>query len=364
MEAAIHRPIGAPRLRELARGKRRAVIVFDDMTRPTRLDELGPIAVTELLEAGLAEEAISFVCALGSHGPLSRSELRKKAGSALLERFRFYNHNCYEGCVDVGVTSRGTRLAINREVMEADIKVGIGCVTAHAQAGFSGGGKIVLPGVAHIDSIAHYHIEVPKAAPGTTGLGCYGENAMRFDIEEAARMVGLDFKIDVLVNEAGQATHLFAGEFQAVHAESVAVAAEHYALEPRPLDRDVMICNAFCKPNEMPIAYLVGLLGLERYRGTVVIVANAPDGQVTHYLLGRFGREHGGRQYPISSVLPGVNLIIQAPHLDRGFADWFGNPEVVTFTRNWVETRALLEERHGPGTRAAVVPSATMAYYR
>jgi nickel-dependent lactate racemase len=296
--------------------------------------------IRELLEGGIQEDQISFVCALGTHGALTQNELRKKVGREILERFRVYNHNCYENCVEVGTTSRGTQLKINREVMSADLKVGIGCVTAHAQVGFSGGGKIVLPGVSHIDSIAHYHIDVQAQAPETTGLGNFDRNVMRFNIEEAVRMVGLDFKIDVIVNERGATTAVFAGDVIEAHARAVAVAKDHYAIEPRPKDKEVMIANAFCKPNEMAIAALVGILGLSELRGSAVIIANSPEGQVIHYLLGRFGQD-----------------------LDRTFGDWFANPEVITWTQDWPETRSLLEREHGPGTRVGVVPSATMAYH-
>lgn len=363
MAAAINDPIGAPRLRELARGKERVVIVFDDMTRPTRIDLLGPIVIAELLEAGVKEDNISFVCALGSHGALSQVELRKKVGDDILSRFRVYNHNCYENCVEIGTTKRGTVVKINREVMEADLKIGIGCVTAHAQVGFSGGGKLILPGVAHIDSIAHYHIEVQAQDPQSTGLGRFDNNVMRMNIEEAATMAGLDFKIDVLVNNRGEATHVFAGAFLECHAAAVAVAKLHYSTEAKPKDRDLAIANAFCKPNEMTIAYLVGLLRLENYTGTVVIIADAPEGQVVHYMLGRFGKTYGGRQYPIAALLPSIDLIIQAPHFDRTFGDWFADPEKIRYTKTWDETLELLKVKHGPGTRVAVLESATMSYH-
>jgi nickel-dependent lactate racemase len=247
--------------------------------------------------------------------------------------------------------------------MEADLKIGIGCVTAHPQVGFSGGGKIILPGVAHIDSIAHYHLEVPRVAPDTMGLGRFDENVLRFNIEEAARMAGLDFKIDVLVNEVGEATHVVAGELLEAHARAVAIAKDHYATEPRPRQKQVMICNTFCKPNEMSIGCLMGILALDNGIGTVVVIANAPEGQVVHYMVGRFGTGYGGRQYPIAPVIPSIHLIVQAAHFDRTFGDWFSNPEDITFTKSWDQTRALLEQKHGTDTRAAVVPSASMAYY-
>ena len=360
---AIQSPIGSARIRELARGKRKAVVVFDDMTRPTPPYKIAPMVVSELIEGGIEEENISFVCALGTHGALSQVELRKKIGPRILERFRVYNHNCYENCVEVGTTSRGTRLSVNREVMSADLKIAIGCVTAHPNTGFSGGGKIVLPGVSHIDSITHYHLEVPKEALDSVGLGNFDRNVMRFDIEEAARMAGLDFKIDVVFNERGATSGVFAGDFIEAHKQAVAEAKVLYSLDPAPKDKDVVIANAFAKPNEMPIAVLVGLLGLRGLTGTVAIIANAPEGQVIHYLLGRFGEEYGGRQYPVSAIPASLNLIIQAGYLDRTFADWFSNPEVVSWTRNWDETLQALKKTYGAGTRVGIVPSATMAYY-
>jgi nickel-dependent lactate racemase len=360
--AAIRDPIGSPPIRELAAGKRKAVIIFDDMTRPTPVERIAPPVVEDLIAGGIPEENISFVCALGTHGALSRVELRKKVGQQILDRFRVYNHNCYEHCEEVGTTARGTRLSINREVMSADLKIAIGCVTAHAQVGFSGGGKIVLPGVAHIDSITNYHLEVPKEAPESCGLGNFDSNVMRFDIEEAARMAGLDFKIDVVVNERAETTGLFAGDFIEAHRKAVEEAKVLYALDPVPRNKEIMIANAFTKPNEMPIALLVGAVGLEGFRGTVVIIANAPEGQVVHYLLGRFGQDYGGRQYPVSQIPGSVKLIIQAPHCDKTFADWFSNPEAVTYTRSWQETLRLLRPEHGPGSRVGIVPSATMAY--
>lgn len=362
MARAILDPIDSPPLREIARGKPSAVIVFDDMTRPTRTYELAPIVLKELHAAGMTEEQITFVCALGTHGALTQHELRKKVGASILEKYRVFNHNPYENCVEVGTTALGTRVMINREVMAADVKIGIGCVTAHAQTGFSGGGKLLLPGVAHIDTISHYHLEVAAKAPKTTGLAKWDDNILRRNIEEAARMVAMDFKIDVLFNGRGATSAVFAGDLAAVHTRAVAAAQEVYRTEPRPARRELVIANAFAKANEMPIAMGVGRSALENFSGTLVVIANAPEGQVVHYLLGRFGRDHGGRQYPVTAVPDGIDMIIQAPYLDKTFGDWFANPEAITWTRGWEETLALLQRRFGAGTRAAVIPNATMQY--
>jgi nickel-dependent lactate racemase len=363
METAIQNPIGSPPLKALARGKKRAVIIFDDITRPTRTHELAPILIQELIAGGMDEKEITFVCALGAHGAHRQNEFRKKLGSKIIESFRVFNHNPYENCVEVGTTKRGTPLFINREVMEADLKVGIGCVTAHPQTGFSGGGKIILPGVAHMDSIAHYHIHVANQAPKTLGLGRFEDNVLRLDIEEAACMAGLDFKVDVIVNGRGATTAVFAGDCIAAHSRAVKLAKVVYATDPRPRDMDVVVANAFVKANEMTIAVRIGATVLKEASGTLIIIADAPEGQVPHYLLGRFGRNYGGRQYPVTAIPTDLSLIIIAPHMNKTFADWFTNPETIMWMKNWERALDYLRHSYGPGTKVAVIPNATMQYF-
>lgn len=363
LKDAILYPINTQRIKDLARGKQSAVIIFDDMTRPTRTYEIAPIILAELTAGGIREENITFVCALGTHGALTMNEFRKKLGPDIPERFRVFNHNIYENCIELGTTSRGTKLMINREVVESDLKISVSCVTAHAQVGFSGGGKILLPGVAHVDSIAHYHLQVEAMASETTGLGKHENNILRREIDEAAGMVGLDFAVSVIVNERGATTDVFAGELFEVHAKAVELAKEVYDTSPIPRNKELVIANAFAKANEMTISIRLGLFALKDFAGTVVVIANSPEGQVVHYLLGRFGKKYGGRQYPIRAIPPNVNIIIMAPYLDKTFGDWLENPEVITWTKNWDQTLSVLKGRFGPGTRAAVVPNATMQYF-
>ena len=363
MEAVIKNPMDTPRIKELARGKKSAVIIFDDMTRPTKTYEIAPIVIDELMDGGINEDDITFVCALGTHGALTANEFRKKLGPDILERFRVFNHNIYENCVAVGTTSRGTRLKINREVAQADIKIAVGCVTAHPQAGFSGGGKIILPGVAHIDSITHYHLDVEAMDKKSTGMGKYPENVLQQEIEEAAGLLGLDFCINIVANGRGETSALYAGHFRSVFHEAVKVAKDHYATNPKPANKDIAISNAFVKANEMAIAMGMGLRALENYSGTVVIIANSPEGQVVHHLLGRWGRNYGGRQYPVAAVPDSIHLIIMAPHLDKNFGDWFSNPEVITWTKSWKQTMDILKHQHSGPVEIAVLPNATMQYY-
>jgi hypothetical protein len=143
----------------------------------------------------------------------------------------------------------------------------------------------------------------------------------------------------------------------------VALAKELYATHPRPQNKDVVIANAFVKANEMAISVLLGVLALRDLTGTVVVIADSPEGQVIHYLLGRFGRDYGGRQFPVGALPDSVRLIVMAPRMDKTFGDWFANPESITWTKDWAQTLSLLQGEVKPGARVAVVPNATMQYY-
>jgi nickel-dependent lactate racemase len=311
----------------------------------------------------MSADQITFVCALGTHGALTMADFRKKLGADIVERYRVFNHNPYENCVEVGMTQRGTRVMFNREVMEADLKIAIGCVTAHVQAGFSGGGKLFLPGVAHIDTISHYHLEVEQMGKETTGMGSHENNILRSEINEAAAMAGVDFLLNAVVNGCGETTGLYAGELFKAHDAAVAEAKQIYSTDPIPVDKDLVVANAFSKPNEMGIAIMLGVAALKNYQGTVVVIADSPEGQVPHYLLGRFGRDYGGRQFPVAAIPETVNLIIMTAYPDRTILDWFSNPDSASVVRNWREVMNLVGPLHGKGTKAAVLPNATMQYF-
>ena len=168
---AFAEPVGAPRIRDLARGKKEVVIIFDDITRPTPIHQIAPYVLEELRSGGDRRRQVRFVVASGTHGAHDNAALRAKLGQEILERYFVFQHNPYENCVSVGATRLGTAVAVNREVMSCDLKIGIGCILPHPQAGFGGGGKLILPGIAHIDTVDRFHHSIEGRAPETIGLG-------------------------------------------------------------------------------------------------------------------------------------------------------------------------------------------------
>lgn len=363
IQAAFAGPLGCPPIRELAQGKKEVVIAFDDLTRPTRAAELLPYLLAELEEAGVPEEGIRFIAALGAHGALNRADFAKKLGEAVLDRFPVYNHNPYENLTFLGNTSRGTPLWVNTEFVTCDLRIGVGCILPHTIAGFSGGGKIVLPGVSSMDTIHANHC-MGNEAPDTVGMGKIEANELQLDMAEAAAIAGLDVKIDAVVNARRETVGLFVGQPQAAHAAGVKLAEEVYATE-RADGADIVIANLYAKADEAGLFLGPSSRLLEENGGDLVMLANTPAGQVTHYLLRSFGKYTGGRLWQERRSLPRrvKRLILLSPYGDRAAADWLGPPQSIIWARTWEQVLEELRKVHKDGARVTVIPDASMQYF-
>jgi len=362
----IDSPVEGPSLAEIARGKKQAVIVFDDMTRPTPVGDIAPHVLARLHEAGLEREQIRFLWALGSHGAYDMINARKKLGAEVVENYRIYNHDIFQHTVRVGRTPTGVELWLNREFMACDLKIGIGCITPHAQVGFGGGGKLILPGVAGIESINQFHNQLSRL-PSSGGLGNYQDNILRPECEAAAEMAGLNFKIDALVNRRGQITDLWAGPCKKVFEAGLVEAIEHYGV-PHAAGYDAVVSNTYAKANESVIALALGLRVIKRGEGTVVLISDAPEGQVPHYVFRSWGSDYGGRQY--TSREPGFlprflkKLIVVAPNPDRTSLDMICHNDDGIFVKTWPEALALLEQDYPGPAKVGVLQDGTMQYIK
>jgi nickel-dependent lactate racemase len=368
IKAAFRHPIGSPTIRELAKGKKEVVILFDDLTRPTPVSNIVPYILEELEAADIPDEYIRFIAALGAHRVLTRIDFVKKLGESVLDRFHVYNHNPYENCTLIGKTSRGTHVSINSEVMSCDLKIGIGSIVPHAAASFGGGGKIILPGVASMDTIAANHALAARARQrGRSGSMTYGlgfeENEMRLDIAEAAKMASLDVKVDAIINNKREITALFVGEPLAAHLEGVKLAKEVYMTEPTG-DRDIVIANAYAKGTEPFHASPLGARMLSKAGGDLVLIINTPEGLISHYLVGSWGRSIGGRYWQRRSrLLPRVNrLILVTQYSDRAQADRIAPLDSITWVRTWDEALEHLTKDYPGKAKVAVIPDGTIQY--
>ena len=239
----ISQPYGSETLRELAKGKRRCVVLFDDMTRPTKTYQLLPAVIDELIGGGLRDDQIVLVMASGAHTGRMLFDFQKKLGEETCERFLVFNHNPYEGFKDLGRTSRGTPVLINREVMSCDLKVAVSSIIPHFGFGFGGGSKMILPGVASLDTISSNHSIKSGTEPGRVS-----DNERRLDSEEATRMAGLDFVVHSLLNAESDVCDLVAGDMIEAHREGVRRARSHYSTEI-VRDADIAIGNTYPMAN-------------------------------------------------------------------------------------------------------------------
>ena len=361
IKKAFANPIGTKTIEELAKGKKEVAILFDDLTRPTPIKIIVPFVLEQLATAGIPDDNIRFIAAFGAHGCMDGIAFRKKLGDEITGRFLVYNHNPYENCTPLGVTSRGTPVSINSEFMSCDLKIGIGGIVPHPY-GFGGGSKIIIPGVASIETIDINHSRLNKSP--TVGLGKYEGNIVREDMDEAARMAGLDIKIDPILNLKREITALFVGDVVKEYAEGVKLAREHYATD-MVSDADIVVANCYSKANEMALAPRIASPLLKPEGGEMVIIAIIPEGQITHYWGRSFGKRFGGRAWIARTSLPDrtKRLFVLNPYPDRTGGDWLAPYELITYTRSWQEVLEQLKNSYGDKAKVAVIPDATLQYF-
>ncbi len=359
--------IGTPLIREIAKGKKEVVIIFDDMTRVTRVADVVPFVLEELAEAGIPDNRIRFIAALGCHGAMNRFDFVKKLGEETVARFPVYNHNPYANCTYVGTTATfGTKVYVNEEVMKCDLRIAIGSVVPHPRTGFGGGGKIILPGVTSFETTEYNHKmffkTLQEQGPAVIGMGVFDPNPARIDIEEAATLTGLDVLINCLVNMWGKTTAIFAGALKPTYAAAVQEAKAHY-LTPRMEGKDIVIANTFAKANEAWIGLGITYPALKPEGGDIVIIANNPGGQVTHYLLGPFGNTIWGPLRQERKIPQQVNrLIVYTEYPDLGNRAWFGTTDKTLFLHNWDYVLQILQEARGKDAKVVVYPNAEIQY--
>ena len=351
----LARPKGSPQLRELASGAKRCAIIIDDMTRPTKTYQILPSVLDELHGGGLEDDQISFVMASGAHSGRTLIDFRKKLGDEVPSRFMVYNHNPYENLVDLGETSWGTPVRVNREVAECDLKVSIGAILPHFGYGFGGGAKMLLPGVAGMESIWANH-----AIREGTGPGKIDENVRRLDSEEAAKIAGLDFSVNALLNEGSDVAELVCGDVVEAHREGVKLARAHYAT-PTVEDVDVSIGNGYPMANEGYKAYHIAVESV-REGGDLVFLIYTPEGCRVHYYNGRFGLGYGGRGWRPDVYVKRPwrmdRVMVVSPHLMKADEWYYGKGSV--WVRSWEEAVRDLVETHGGEAEVAVYPYAAM----
>ena len=349
-------PIGQETIRRLAEGKKTAAIAVDDLTRPTQAYRFLPFIVDELHQGGIRDDHIKIVMAIGCHRPMLKRDQEMKLGKTIANRYPVYNNHPYENWVDLGSTSRGTPVQLNRFFMEAEVKIGVGFITPHPSAGFGGGGKIIIPGLGSMETIVKNHTPAFLGQVGGTGFagGDLDSNALRLDMEEGARLAGLDCIVNAVGTSAGRTAGVFVGDLVKAHRAAVELARKTY-LTDAPLEADIGIFNAFPEDTELVQALKAlnvwtGNINrrLVRKGGKVVVATASSEGLGFHSLADRGMRlyRRADHNKEAKEIFQGRTVIVFSPTCSR--ADLLEKyDESAILCNSWAEVLEHLKDGGG-----------------
>lgn len=224
-------PTNSKPLAELAKGKKQVVIVITDITRPTPDHLLVPAILTELEKAKVKPECITILIATGLHRPNNKEELIERLGKYVVENYKIVNHvGTKNDLVYLGKTSYNCPVWINSIAANADLLISTGIIEPHFYAGFSGGRKNIAIGVAGEETIMLQHRPQVFDHPNTQ-IGNIEENIFHANAMEIAEMAGLDFILNVVLNDKGEIAGVVAGDFKEAFYQGVEIAKKVYQVE-------------------------------------------------------------------------------------------------------------------------------------
>lgn len=284
---AFANPIGSASIRELASGKKRVLILVDDYTRNTPVNLVLACLIPELESAGVRQEDVTILVALGTHRPMTQTEMLAKYGQGICSRFKIINHEWRndDQLIDYGVTEAGTSIHVNRAVADADLIFGIGQIVPHRIAGFSGGGKIIQPGICGEETTAQTHWR-SALFPGREVLGV-ADNPVRLEIEKVAERVGLAAIANAVCDPNGNLIGMFVGHPVCAHRAGCELSRKVYGISiPEPAD--ILVIDSYPMDIELwqgAKALYAGELALKK-DGVAILISPCPEGvSKTHGLI-------------------------------------------------------------------------------
>ena len=229
VRTALAQPVGSAPYRELVRGRNSACILICDITRPVPNHLFLRPLIEGMLEAGMPRESITVLVATGLHRPNEGDELAEVVGDRwVFDTVRVENHFARDDAahVDLGVTpKRGTPVKIDRRFVAADLRIATGLVEPHFMAGYSGGRKVIAPGVAHADTIRTFHSARFMEDPAATQCVLDG-NPLHEEQLDIVRLLGEVYAVNTVIDEDRDLVHVNFGEVIESHLAAVAFVAE------------------------------------------------------------------------------------------------------------------------------------------
>lgn len=247
LEHAVANPIGTPSLAELAAGKRSAAISVCDITRPAPNQRTLPVILATLAAAGIPPERTTICIATGLHRIATPAELDEILGPDIAARYPIFNHDAkiFDDHVDLGATASGIPVYIARPFVEADLRITLGFIEPHLMLGYSGGRKLIAPGLAAQETIKVIHS--PRFMRDRRSVeGSIADNPLHRELQEIARMAGHTFMLDVALTRKREIAQVFAGHPEQAHAAGVDFVSR-VMLEKidQPVDAVVTTCAGY-----------------------------------------------------------------------------------------------------------------------
>ena len=297
LRTAIRNPLGTRPLRQLVSAEQTVAISACDVTRPAPTRLMLPAILREL--SHVPGDRITVLIATGTHRANTRDELISMLGSSVVDSHPVVNHDAFDegGLEMAGQTSDGIPILLNRHWLRADVRITLGLVEPHFFAGFSGGPKMVAPGLAGFGTTMHLHNAARIGSPRAT-WGITEGNPVHDSVREIATMTGVDFSLDVTINRDMRITAAYAGEMFEVHAAACEAARRTVM---RPVDRpfEVVVTSNSGYPLDQNLYQAVKGMSaaaeIVREGGTIICAAECRDGVPDH---GEYGRILRGGKSP------------------------------------------------------------------
>jgi lactate racemase len=370
VRAALASPIGSPDLKELAaRHGTKTMILVDDGTRSTPQKVILPLLLKELNAAGVQDEQITVMIALGTHRPMNKAECVERYGQEVVDRVKVINlPQATEDFVDLGTTPLGVPIHVSRLYLESELSIAVGNIIPHMYAGWAGGAKMIQPGVTDHVTTAQTHL---MAGPRVYEILGQVDNPVRREMEEIALKTGLKCIVNVVLNSEGEIIAVVAGHPIAAHRAGVEIAKPVYAVEldERP---DIVVAGAHPAERDLWQGFkpINGCGMMAKDSGTLILVTPSPEGMVPDHPkmldLGTMSQEKVQELYRQGKLTDGVAVATYlALYQTRRrveivvVTDGFTNKEAakigLSATRSLDEALAKAFKRHGPRARVGVV---------
>jgi nickel-dependent lactate racemase len=337
-------------------------------------DRVLPLLLTELTAAGVPDDRIVLLNALGTHRPQTDEELVSMLGPEVVDRFRIVQHDAWddENLVAVGRNQAGRMVRVNRAYIEASVRILTGFVEPHFFAGFSGGPKAVLPGVADVDAILDNHGAAMLSHPGSTWATTVG-NPLWEEIRDVVAGTQPTFLLNVALNRERAITGVFAGSVGPAHRAAVAFVRER-AMQPVSEFFDIVITSNSGYPLDLNLYQAVKGMSaaaqIVKPGGDIIIAAECWDGLPDHGEYGRLLREADSVEDLLATILtPGFRCHdqweaqIQAQIQQRArvhvYADGLDDAQLraaMVEPCNAIEATVASLRRENPGATIAVLP--------